>query len=50
MQQLAGPMFERVMDYILEMAKVTDVQITAEELYDDSAKKNSEQVQRRKIC
>ena len=41
MQQLAGPMFEeRVMDYILEMAKVTDVQITAEELYDDSAKKN----------
>ena len=49
MQQLAGPMFEeRVMDYILEMAKVTDVQITAEELYDDSARKISEQVQRKK--
>jgi len=34
LQQLAGPMFEElVMDYILEMAKVTDVEITAEELY-----------------
>ena len=34
MQQLAGPLFEElVMDYILEMAKVTDVEITAEELY-----------------
>ena len=34
MQQLAGPMFEElVMDYILEMAKVTDVEITADQLY-----------------
>ena len=34
LQQLAGPMFEElVMDYILEMAKVIDVEITAEELY-----------------
>ena len=38
MQQLAGPMFEElVMDYILEMAKVTDVEITAEALYAEPA-------------
>ena len=41
MQQLAGPMFEElVMDYILEMAKVTDVEITAEELYAEPAEKD----------
>ena len=40
MQQLAGPMFEElVMDYILEMAKVTDIEITAEELYADPVEK-----------
>ena len=42
MQQLAGPMFEElVMDYILEMAKVTDVEITAEELYAEPAENNT---------
>ena len=42
MQQLAGPMFEeRVVDYILEMAKVTDVDITAEQLYAESAEKDA---------
>ena len=42
MQQLAGPMFEeRVVDYILEMAKVTDVDITAEELYAEPAEKDA---------
>ena len=40
MQQLAGPMFEElVMDFILEMAKVTDVEITAEQLYAEPAEK-----------
>ena len=34
MQQLAGPIFEdKVIDFILEMAKVTDVTIDAETLY-----------------
>ena len=42
MQQLAGPMFEElVMDYILEMAKVTDVEITAEELYAEPVEKGT---------
>ena len=42
MQQLAGPMFEElVMDYILEMAKVTDIEITAEELYAEPGEKGS---------
>ena len=42
MQQLAGPMFEElVMDYILEMAKVTDIEITAEELYAEPAEKGA---------
>ena len=34
MKQLAGPLFEeKVMDYILEIANVTDVETTAEALY-----------------
>ena len=34
LRELAGPMFEeRVMDYILEMAKVTDKEVTVEALY-----------------
>ncbi|MGB1474293.1 MAG: trigger factor, partial [Candidatus Puniceispirillaceae bacterium] len=34
LRELAGPMFEeRVMDYILEMAKVTDKEVTVETLY-----------------
>ena len=34
MQQLAGPVFEeKVIDFILEMAKVTDVETTVEALY-----------------
>jgi trigger factor len=34
LRELAGPMFEeRVMDYILEMAKVTDKETTVEALY-----------------
>jgi len=34
LRELAGPMYEeRVMDYILEMATVTDKPVTAEELY-----------------
>ena len=34
LRELAGPMFEeRVMDYILEMAKVTDKEVTVEVLY-----------------
>ena len=34
MRELAGPLFEeKVMDYILEMAQVTDVETTAEKLY-----------------
>ena len=34
MQQLAGPLFEeKVIDFILEMAKVTDVETTVEALY-----------------
>jgi len=42
MQQLAGPMFEElVMDYILEMAKVTDIEITAEELYSEPGEKGA---------
>jgi trigger factor len=34
MQQLAGPLFEeKVIDFILELAKVTDVETTIEALY-----------------
>ena len=34
MQQLAGPIFEdKVIDYILELAKVTEVETTADALY-----------------
>jgi trigger factor len=35
MQQIAGPIFEdKVIDFILEMAKVTDVTIDTDTLYD----------------
>jgi trigger factor len=37
MQQLSGPIFEdKVIDFILEMAKVTDVVIDTDTLYEDS--------------
>ena len=37
MRELAGPLFEeKVMDYILEIAKVTDVETTAEALYGEA--------------
>ena len=37
LRELAGPMFEeRVMDYILEMAQVTDKETTVEALYDEA--------------
>ena len=40
MQQLAGPIFEdKVIDFILEMAKVTEVTIDAETLYKQPADK-----------
>ena len=38
------------MDYILEMAKVTDVEITAEELYAEPERKVLERVQESQIC
>ena len=48
MQQLAGPMFEElVMDYILEMAKVTDIEITAEELYAEPTEKGAGKVSKK---
>ena len=40
LRELAGPMFEeRVMDYILEMAQVTDKETTVEALYAEAEEK-----------
>ena len=46
MQQLAGPMFEERVDYIRN-GKVTDVDITAEQLYAEPTEKDAERMQRR---
>ena len=47
MQQISGPIFEdKVVDFILEMAKVTDVKIDTETLYQvaDERKSSNEKV------
>ena len=42
MQQISGPIFEdKVVDFILEMAKVTDVKIDTETLYQVSDEKSA---------
>ena len=42
MQQISGPIFEdKVVDFILEMANVTDVTVDAETLYQVSDEKNA---------